>query len=290
MFSRKATKPFTGASWAQTGDLRQALENATAVIAGAGAGLSASAGFTYGGERFSRYFGDFQAKYGFTDMYTGGFGPFDSPEEQWAYWSRYIMINRYTDPPRPVYDTLRELLEGKDYFVLTTNVDHCFQKAGFDKNRLFYTQGDYGLWQCGEPCHQAAYGNEEAVRRMWAEQKHMRIPSELIPLCPKCGRPMSMNLRADRTFVQDEGWHRAAQRYADFLNRHQEGRVLYLELGVGMNTPGIIKYPFWRRVLQNPEAGYVCINQDRAPVPREIESRSLCIRADIGAVLEAWKA
>lgn len=290
MFFKRPTKPYTGASWDQIGELRRALEDAGAVITGAGAGLSASAGFTYSGERFSRYFGDFKTKYGFPDMYSGGFGPFESPEEQWAYWSRYIMINRYADPPKPVYDALRELLEGRDCFVLTTNVDHCFQKAGFDKNRLFYTQGDYGLWQCSEPCRQETYGNEEAVRRMWAEQKDMKIPSELIPRCPKCGKPMVMNLRVDHTFVQDEGWYRAAQRYEDFLHRRRRGRVLYLELGVGMNTPGIVKYSFWRQVLQNPEARYVCVNQGQSRAPREIAERSLCIDADIGAVLAELNA
>ena len=174
-------------------------------------------------------------------MYTGGFYPFSTLEEHWAYWSRYIAINRYLAPPRPVYEDLLRLVEKKDYFVLTTNVDHCFQRAGFDKQRLFYTQGDYGLWQCSRPCHKRTYDNEEAVRRMVAEQRNMRIPSELVPHCPVCGAPMSMNLRADLTFVEHEGWQAAAGRYQDFLRRHRGMQVLYLELGVGMNTPVIIK-------------------------------------------------
>ena len=275
-------------SWAQA--LKRLLEEADAVLTGAGAGLSASAGLTYSGERFERYFGDFQRKYGIRDMYSGGFYPFASPEEYWAWWSRHILVNRYECAPRPVYDDLLALLEGKDYFVLTTNVDHQFQLAGFDKKRLFYTQGDYGLWQCPEPCHQGTYDNEEAVRRMWAEQRDMRVPSELVPRCPRCGKPMTMNRRADDTVVQDEGWYAAARRYEDFVRRHKDGAVLYLELGVGMNTPGIIKYNFWQQVHRNPKASYVCINQGQAGAPREIEKRSLCLDADIGSVLLALKA
>ena len=218
-------------------------------------------------------------------MYSGGFYPFETPEERWAYWSRYIFINRYEPPPRPVYDRLRELVGDRDYFVLTTNVDHCFQRAGFDKRRLFYTQGDYGLWQCSLPCHRETYDNEAAVRRMWAEQRDMRVPPELVPRCPRCGRPMAMNLRADHTFVQDRGWYAAARRAEDFTPRHSGGAVLYLELGVGLNTPGIIKYNFWRRVLQNPRARYLCVGRDPVPVPREIQGRSLCLDADIGEAL-----
>ena len=218
-------------------NLRQALDEADTVIIGAGAGLSTSAGFTYSGARFTENFADFAAKYGFTDMYAGGFYPFPTEEERWAYWSRYIMINRYTDAPKPVYEQLLALVKDKDYFVLTTNVDHCFQKAGFDKKRLFYTQGDYGLFQCSEPCCQQTYDNEELVRAMYARQRDMRIPAELVPRCPHCGKPMSMNLRADATFVEDEGWHTAAARYSEFLRRHTETKTLFLELGTGYNTP-----------------------------------------------------
>lgn len=267
--------------------LKQELDTADAVVVGAGSGLSTSAGFTYTGERFQKYFGDFITKYGFRDMYSGGFYPFDSLEEQWAYWSRYIYINRYLDASKPVYQELLKLVQGKDYFVLTTNVDHCFQKAGFDKQRLFYTQGDYGLWQCSRPCHQKTYDNETIVKKMVAEQKDCKVPAELVPRCPVCGAPMSMNLRADDTFVEDEGWHTAARRYEDFLHRHEGQHILFLELGVGGNTPVIIKYPFWRMTFQNPRAVYACINQNEAYCPPEIENRSLCIENDIGEVLTA---
>lgn len=266
--------------------LRACLAQSDAVVIGAGAGLSTSAGLSYDGARFREHFSDFEAKYGFHDMYTGGFYPFDTPEEYWAYWSRMIFLNRYQDAPGPVYADLLALVQDRDYFVLTTNVDHCFQRSGFDKQRLFYTQGDYGLWQCSKPCHSRTYDNEQLVRQMVQEQREMRIPSELIPRCPVCGAPMTMNLRADDSFVQDAGWYRAAARYEDFLRRHQGMRVLYLELGVGYNTPGIIKYPFWQMVYQNPEATYACLNAGQATAPREIGRQSICIDGDIGAVLQ----
>ena len=279
--------------------LKNALESADSIIIGAGAGLSTSAGFTYSGERFEKYFSDFRARYGFNDMYTGGFYPYKMLEEHWAYWSRYIWINRYMDAPEPVYDDLLSLVRDKDYFVITTNVDHCFQKAGFDKKRLYYTQGDYGLFQCSQPCHQKTYDNEEIVRKMVEAQglgkdaallngAKMTVPSDLIPHCPVCGKPMSMNLRADDTFVQDDGWYEAAERYENFLRTRKaaDGKVLFLELGVGGNTPGIIKYPFWQMTAQNPNATYACLNFGEAVCPLEIKDRSICINADIGEVLK----
>jgi NAD-dependent SIR2 family protein deacetylase len=266
--------------------LREAIDSADAIVVGAGAGLSTAAGLTYSGERFERLFPDFIAKYGIRDMYSGGFFPFDTPEEQWAWWSRHIWCNRYEDAPKDTYGKLLELLGGKDFFVITTNVDHQFQKAGFPKERLFYTQGDYGLWQCSEPCHDATYDNYETVKRMVAEQRDMRVPSGLVPHCPVCGKPMAMNLRADGTFVEDEGWHAASGRYRDFLESHQEGKVLYLELGVGANTPVIIKYPFWRYTAANPDATYACINYGEPYVHQSIRDRSILVDADIDAVLD----
>lgn len=265
--------------------LREKIEHAEAIVIGAGAGLSTSAGFTYSGGRFEQYFHDFIEKYHFRNMYEGGFYPFDSLEEHWAYWSRYIFINRYTDAPKPVYEKLLELVKDKDYFVLTTNVDHCFQKAGFARERLFYTQGDYGLFQCQTPCKPYTYENEAQVKRMVKEQKDMRIPTELIPKCPVCGKPMTMNLRADATFVQDAGWDLHAGYYEEFLAAHKKSKVLFLELGVGYNTPGIIKYPFWQMTAENKNAAYACINKGESSVPKEIEKRSIEIDADIYDVM-----
>ena len=290
----------------ETEKLKEALENADAVIIGAGAGLSTSAGFTYTGRRFEETFHDFIEKYRFQDMYSGGFYPFDTLEEHWAYWSRYIYINRYMDAPKPVYQNLYELVKDKDYFVLTTNVDHCFQKAGFDRHRMFYTQGDYGLFQCSVPCHQATYDNEEVIKKMVEAQGYvisergdltlpegtvpkMTVPSELVPYCPKCGKPMSMNLRADDTFVEDEGWHQAAERYSEFIRRHKNMKVLFLEAAVGFNTPTIIKYNFWRMTYDNPKATYACVNLGDAFAPKEISGRSICIDGDIGGVLKKLK-
>ena len=267
--------------------LKAALQDCDAVVIGAGSGLSTAAGFTYTGERFEKYFSDFAAKYGIQDMYSGGFYPFPTMEEFWAYWSRYIYINRYMDAPKPVYDDLLKLVQDKDYFVITTNVDHCFQKAGFDKKRLFYTQGDYGLFQCSEPCCLEAFDNEAVIQEMVERQKDMKIPSELLPVCPHCGKPLTMNLRSDDKFVEDEGWHRAAERYENFLRTRAGGKILFLELGVGYNTPIIIKYPFWQMTAKNQNATYICINQGQAACPQEIERQSVCINADIGQVLQS---
>ena len=266
--------------------LQKVLHEADAVVVGAGAGLSTSAGFTYSGERFEQHFADFIGKYGFTDMYSAGFYPFPSEEEHWAYWSRHIYYNRYVPAPKPVYDNLLKLLQEKDYFVITTNVDHQFQKAGFDKQRLFYTQGDYGLFQCAKPCHQKTYDNEELVKRMIAEQQDMRIPSELIPRCPVCGGPMKVNLRADETFVEDEGWHAASERYTEFIRRHKDGNVLFLDLGSGGNTPVIFKIPFIRWTMQNPNATYATVNLGEAFTVDQIADRSIVINGDIGDILE----
>ena len=285
MFSKIWTKFSTKSCSEQLERLQTALQDCDAVVIGAGAGLSTSAGFIYTGERFEKYFSDFAAKYGIKDMYSGGFYPFATPEEHWAYWSRYIYINRYMDAPKPVYDALLKLVADKDYFVITTNVDHCFQKAGFDKKRLFYTQGDYGLFQCSEPCCQETFDNETLIRQMMERQEDMKIPTELLPVCPHCGKPLTMNLRSDDKFVEDEGWHRAAERYSEFLRRHEGQRILFLELGVGYNTPVIIKYPFWRMTAKNPNAFYACINQGQAVCPPEIERQAVCIHADIGAVI-----
>lgn len=287
MYFSRLTRQSTRSFSAQIVRLRTALGEAEAVVVGAGAGLSTAAGLTYSGERFDRLFGDFSARYGFSDMYAGGFYPYDSLEEYWAFWSRYVMCNRYEPAPKPVYEQLLGLVRGRDYFVLTTNVDHCFQRAGFDKQRLFYTQGDYGLFQCSRPCCQQTWDNEQAIRAMVKQQRDLRIPSELVPRCPNCGAPATMNLRCGETFVEDEGWHRAAERYEDFLRRHRNMRTLLLELGVGGNTPGIIKYPFWQMCAGNPRATYACVNLGEAVAPVEIDRQAILIDAGADVVLDA---
>lgn len=307
MFLRNLTSKSTETYSDKLKRLKAVMDEADAVIIGAGSGLSAAAGFTYSGERFERYFHDFAEKYHIRDIYSGGFYPFQSPEEYWAWWSRHIWVNRYMNAPKPVYDDLLALVRDKDYFVLTTNVDHCFQKAGFDKHRMFYTQGDYGLFQCSVPCHNDTYDNEDSIRRMVEAQGYMvtedndlmvekgvspqmAVPSELIPYCPKCGKPLNVNLRSDNTFVEDKGWHIAQNRYEDFLRRHNGLNILFLELGVGGNTPVIIKYPFWRMTARNRNATYACINYGEAFAPDEIQKQSICIDMDIDTVITELRA
>jgi len=290
MFSQRKILKSTKDHSAEIDRLKNEIETADAIVIGAGAGLSTAAGFTYSGERFEKYFSDFIEKYQFRDMYSGGFYPFESLEEHWAYWSRYIYINHYMDVDNGTYKGFFKLVKDKDYFVLTTNVDHQFQKAGFDKHRLFYTQGDYGLFQCSQPCCQETYDNEACIQDMLKTQKNMRIPTELIPHCPKCGKPMTMNLRADDTFVQDKGWYRAAERYEEFLRRHKNLHILFLELGVGYNTPAIIKYSFWQMTAKNSKAVYACVNFGEAFCPKQIQSQAICINIDIHNFLRSNKA
>lgn len=287
MFTRNLITTSTESYSRQIDRLKNEIENADAIVIGAGAGMSAAAGFSYSGERFEKYFADFQKKYGFSDMYSGGFYPYETLEEYWAWWSKHIYVNRYDVEIGKPYTDLLNIVKDKDYFVLTTNVDHQFQLAGFDKKRLFYTQGDYGLWQCSKPCHDKTYDNKEIVRRMVATQKNLKIPSELMPKCTVCDAPMTMNLRCDNFFVQDEGWYAASSRYEDFIRRHKNLHILFLELGVGANTPAIIKYPFWQMTAQNSHATYACINYGEAVVPRELEKQSICINEKIEVILYA---
>ena len=285
MFLRTATEKSTEKYLKNIEILKEKLAFADCIVIGAGAGLSTSAGFTYSGERFEKYFSDFAGKYGFGDMYSGGFYPYNSREEFWAYWSRYIYINRYVNAPNDLYNRLFDLVNGKDYFIITTNVDHCFQKSGFDKKRLFYTQGDYGLFQCSEPCCRETFDNEKQILKMYNSQKNMKIPTELIPKCPNCGKEMTTNLRCDDKFVEDEGWHSAAQRYNDFIRTRAGQKILFLELGVGYNTPAIIKYPFWKMTAENKNATYCLINYGQSYCPDEIKSRAVCFNCDIYKVI-----
>ena len=293
----------TGTRQGNLDRLKNEIEAADAIVIGVGAGLSTAAGFTYSGERFEKYFFDFAEKFGIRDMYSGGFYPFPDAETRWAWWARHIYFNRYVEAPKPVYRDLYELVKDKDYFVITTNVDHQFQTAGFDKNRLFYTQGDYGLFQSVNPQIQKTYDNEEWVTKAMEAQGFvlnengvfdvpadgklsMRIPTELIPKCPDDGSDMTMNLRSDDSFVEDEGWHKASAAYSGFLKKHEGRHVLFLEIGVGANTPVIIKYPFWQMTNDNENAVYACLNYNEACCPKQIEKRSIVIDGDSGEVIK----
>ena len=293
----------TGTRQGNLDRLKNEIEAADAIVIGAGAGLSTAAGFTYSGERFEKYFFDFAEKFGIRDMYSGGFYPFPDAETRWAWWARHIYFNRYVEAPKPVYRDLYELVKDKDYFVITTNVDHQFQTAGFDKNRLFYTQGDYGLFQSVNPQIQKTYDNEDWVMKAMEAQGFvrnedgffdvpadrkisMRIPTELIPKCPDDGSDMTMNLRSDDSFVEDEGWHKASAAYSGFLKKHEGRHVFFLEIGVGANTPVIIKYPFWQMTNDNENAVYACLNYNEACCPKQIEKRSIVIDGDSGEVIK----
>jgi NAD-dependent SIR2 family protein deacetylase len=304
-FFRSGISTGTGSRNEQIERLKKEIESANAIVIGAGAGLSTAAGLTYSGERFEKYFGDFAARFGIQDMYSGGFYPFPDEETRWAWWARHIYYNRYIDPPKDVYGKLLALVQDKDYFVITTNVDHQFQRAGFDKKRLFYTQGDYGLFQSMNPTIKKTYDNAEWVMQAMEAQGFekdsdgiyqisqsgisMRIPTALIPKCPDDGSDVTMNLRADDLFVEDEGWHRASAAYADFIHRHENLHTLYFEIGVGANTPVIIKYPFWAMTRANPKAKYACLNYNEAFCPHQIENQSICIDGDADTILASLK-
>ena len=267
-------------------NLKIKIKEADAVLIGAGSGLSSSAGLLYSGKRFEQYFSDFIEEYNLKDMYSSGFYPYPTPEKKWAYWSRHIYYNRYKFKGNDTYKNLLNLVKDKDYFVITTNVDHQFQLNNFDKKRIFYTQGDYGLFQCSKPCHNKTYDNKELIYKMVEQQKNMEIPTGLIPYCEKCGSPMTMNLRIDSTFVQDDGWYKAHENYKNFLLKHEHSKILFLELGVGANTPGIIKYPFWNMVKSLAYATYACINKDEAIAPKDILNKSILINSDIKDILK----
>lgn len=289
MVSNQWTTTSTGGFSECVDRIADAIRDADAVLVGAGAGLSTAAGFFYAGKRFDDNFADFRDAYGITDMYSGGFYPFPDQESLWAWWSRSILLNRYDCPVGQPYLDLLHLLRGREYFVLTTNVDHQFQRAGIDRDRLFYTQGDYGLLQCSRPCHQATYDNEELVRQMAERQSDLRVPSELVPRCPRCGAPMAPNLRCDDTFVEDAGWHAAARRYDEFLDRHRRDRIVLLEVGVGGNTPAVIKYPFWRMASENRNATYVQLNKGEVLAPSRLERQSVILDCDAAEALSALR-
>lgn len=265
--------------------LENLLNEYDTIVVGAGSGLSAAAGFEYGGKTFMDNFKYMYDLYGYTNMYEASFHDFSTQEEKWGFFSKMIYLNRYQGKGNKLYKRLFELIKTKEYFIITTNVDHQFQLAGVDKARLFYTQGDYGLFQCQTPCHNKTYDNEKIVKEMLKNLNNHKIPTSLIPRCPICGKPMTMNLRCDDTFVEDEGWHKAKQRYINFINKVKNKKVLYLELGVGNSTPGWIKYPFMNLTNENKNAMYVVVNEEKQFIPKVIEKKTIVINDNINNVL-----
>lgn len=266
--------------------LKEEIENSEYILIGAGAGLSTSAGFLYDGKRFEDNFKDYIKKYGFTDMYSAGFYNFPTLEEYWAYFSLNVYINRYDIEENETYLNLYNIVKNKNYFVITTNVDGRFADSKFDKDKIFAVQGDFSLFQCSKPCRQETFYNEKYIREMIKYKKEMKIPTELIPKCPYCGRNMSMNLRVDSTFVQDKNWHNQKSKYEEFLKISNDSKILFLELGVGFNTPSIIKYNFWRMTFNNKNSVYASINLGECYCTSDIAERSICIDADISEVLK----
>ena len=264
------------------------IKEADAVIIGAGAGASTAAGIEYGGKRFRENFHEFIMKYGrqyMTDMYAAGFYPFPSEEARWGYWSKHALLNRFDPPALPIYKELYDIVKEKEYFVLTTNVDHQFYKAGFAPDRIFATQGDYGEIQCQRGCHSKVYDGEELFRKMDAARKDCLVPSDLVPKCPVCGGKMAMHLRCDQYFVEDEAWHEAADRYADFLEGNKAKKVVLLELGVGFNTPIIIRFPFEKLVRDFASYSLIRLNKDEAVVPESFGKRAIGIGGDMAAAV-----
>uniref|UniRef100_UPI003F4B4D8F SIR2 family NAD-dependent protein deacylase n=1 Tax=Brachyspira catarrhinii TaxID=2528966 RepID=UPI003F4B4D8F len=273
-----------------TEKLKLAIEKSDYILIGAGAGLSASAGFLYDGKRFDDNFKEYKEKYGLTDMYSAGFYNYPTLEEFWGYFSLFVYINRYDIPADETHLNLLNIVKNKNYFVITTNVDGRFEEANFDKERLFKVQGDFSLFQCSIPCRQETFYNEKYIREMVKSRKNLKIPSELIPKCPHCGANMSMNLRSDNTFVQDENWYKAKDKYKYFLDNSKNKNILFLELGVGFNTPGIIKYSFWEMALKNKNSIYASINLNNSLYISGLENRSICIDDDISKVLKYIKS
>lgn len=266
---------------------KKAIDEADYIIIGAGAGLSTAAGIDYTGERFEKYFKDFIEEYGFTDMYSSGFYPFESQEEKWAYWARHVFANRYDVGKTSVYQKLLKLVEDKEYFVLTTNVEHQFWINGFDDERIFATQGDYGLLQCEKACHDRLYPNKEQVFEWVEKTENFRIPSDLVPKCPVCGGNMDLNLRKDSYFVEDAKWHEMNKNYYDFLD-NIDGKFVFLEIGVGFNTPGIIRYPFEQMTYNNSEATLIRLNLDYPQAIPENKDNTISFDENVEEILDYW--
>jgi len=258
------------------------INEAEVVLIGAGSGLSAAAGLTYSGERFQENFKEFIKKYGVKDMYSAGFYPFPSEEERWGYWSKHVDMNRITPPALPLFQKLFGLVKAKIYFVITTNVDHQFHKAGFDETKIFATQGDYGYIQCARACHKKTYNALKLFDQMNRIRKDCKVPSYIVPKCPVCGGSMAMHLRCDQYFVEDESWHKSADAYGKFLSAHLKGKkVVLLELGVGFNTPTIIRFPFEKMIHDYCNLTMIRLNLDEAFVPESFEKRIVGINDDI---------
>lgn len=260
---------------------KEVLGTAEYIVIGAGAGLSAAAGLTYSGKRFDENFADFKEKYGIMDMYSASFYPFKTEEEHWAQWARHIKVNRYDMPPTELYEKILKLITNKRFFVITTNVESQFEKAGFPRDKIYEVQGNYANFQCAKGCHDKLYYNEEPIRKMSINTHDCQIPSDLVPKCPVCGGKMDVNLRHNEYFVQDENWYQAKNRYEEFLTETDGSRVVFMEFGVGFNTPGIIRYPFEQMTFENQNASLIRFNRDFPLGEKENETKRISFDEEI---------
>ncbi|MCM3651379.1 Sir2 silent information regulator family NAD-dependent deacetylase [Metabacillus litoralis] len=266
---------------------KQAIEGADFILLGGGAGLSAAAGIVYSGKRFTENFAPFIEKYGLTDMYLSGFYPFRTQEERWSYWAKHISLNRYEAGATKLYMDLFNLVKDKKYFVISTNVESQFVKAGFPSEKVFEIQGNYGYHQCAKGCHDKLYDNELLVKEMVEKTVDCKIPSELVPKCPVCGGEMDPNLRINHYFVQDERWYELNKSYNDFLQDSEGKKIIYIELGVGFNTPGIIRYPFEKMTYYNKNARLIRLNKDHPEGLEENIDKTIAFTEEMQAVVSA---
>lgn len=263
------------------------IQKADYVLMGAGAGLSTAAGAVYGGTWFEKNFKEFKEKYGngpyMQDMYSAGFHPYPDEESFWGYWSKQAILGGIDLDVTPLYKDILKLLKDKRIFCLSTNADGQFQKAGYKEEQIFCTQGDYFHIQCQKACHQRTYNAVKLFKQMDQARKNCQIPTYMVPKCPICGGPMTMNLRCDQYFVQDEAWYQAEKRFGDFLNEalKSQKNLLLLELGVGFNTPTIIRFPFEKLVKENKQVNLIRLNLNEAVIPESIEQQAVGINKDI---------
>ena len=270
-------------------EVKNLINKADYILIGGGAGLSTAAGLDYSGKRFEDNFGEFIEKYHFTDMYTAGFYDFNTEEEKWAFWAKHMYLNDIGIGATKLYKDVLNLVKDKKYFVITTNVDDQFYKAGFDKEKVFAMQGSFKYIQCSKACHNKLYDATDLVKEMINKTKDCKIPTELVPVCPVCGEKMEVNVRIDANFVQDENWYKQDKRYGEFLDKSQDKNLLLLEIGVGFNTPGIIRFPFEQMVYDNVNTHLVRINKDYAFASKEIEDKTILFNEDTNKIVEDLK-
>lgn len=260
--------------------IKELIKNADAILIGAGAGLSSSAGIDYSKYSFSKNFPELVKAYGMTDMYTSSFYDFDSEEERWSYWAKHINYSFIAPPPLKTYKELYELVKNKNYFVITTNVDGQFEKSGFDKTRVFEVQGSYGKMQCSVGCHNRVYDNTKLVKKMLECKDNLKIDKELIPKCPVCGKNMEINIRKDSFFIEDDNWHYLNDNYEKFIKNNIDKKMILIELGVGFNTPGIIRYPFDQLAYKYDNVTLIRINNKYPEILLKSKGKSISIAED----------